>query len=62
MNSKLSNESDGGTAVTQNTSYKKDIAICKRTLEFLEKKQAEYDELYGEDDEEDWDEEGDLDE
>ena len=41
---------------TQNTSYKKDIEICKRTLEFLEKKQAEYDELYGEDDEEDWDE------
>ena len=39
-----------------NTSYKKDIAICKRTLEFLEKKQAEYDELYGEDDEGDLDE------
>lgn len=35
---------------TQNTSYKKDIEICKRTLEFLEKKQAEYDELYGEGD------------
>lgn len=35
---------------TQSTSYKKDIAICKRTLEFLEKKQAEYDEFYGEDD------------
>ena len=31
----------------QNTSYKKDIEICKRTLEFLEKKQAEYDKLYG---------------
>ena len=44
---------------TQNTSYKKDIDICKRTLEFLEKKQAEYDELYGEDDWEDDD--GDLD-
>ena len=44
---------------TQNTSYKKDIAICKRTLEFLEKKQAEYDELYGEDDWED--DEGDWD-
>ena len=41
---------------TQNTSYKKDIEICKRTLEFLEKKQAEYDELYGEDDEGDLDE------
>lgn len=44
---------------TQNTSYKKDIEICKRTLEFIEKKQAEYDELYGEDD---WDDDGDLDE
>ena len=45
---------------TQNTSYKKDIDICKRTLEFLEKKQAEYDELYGEDEDGEWDEEGDL--
>lgn len=38
---------------TQNTSYKNDIDICKRTLEFLEKKQAEYDEMYGDD----WDDE-----
>ena len=57
MNSKLSNESDGVLSVVHNIYFnKKDIDICKRTLEFLEKKQAEYDELYGEDDEEDWDE------
>ena len=57
MNSKLSNESDGVSAVTHNTYFnKKDIEICKRTLEFLEKKQAKYDELYGEDDEADLDE------
>ena len=43
---------------TQNTSYKNDIAICKRTLEFLEKKQAEYVEMYGDDE----DDECDLDE
>ena len=43
---------------TQKTSYKKDIAICKRTLEFLEKKQAEYVEMYGDDE----DDECDLDE
>ena len=59
MNSKLSNESDGVLSVVHNTYFnKKDIDICKRTLEFLEKKQAEYDELYGEDDWED--DEGDL--
>ena len=34
---------------TQNTSYKQDIAICKRTLEFLEKKQAAYVEIHGDD-------------
>lgn len=36
---------------TQNTSYKQDIDICKRTLEFLEKKQAAYIEMYGDDEE-----------
>ena len=47
--------------VAHNTYFnKKDIEICKRTLEFLEKKRAEYDKLYGEDDWED--DEGDLDE
>ena len=59
MNSKLSNDSDRDTTVTHNIYFnKKDIAICKRTLEFLEKKQAEYDELYGEDEDDDgdWDE------
>ena len=54
MNSKLSNDSDRDAAIAHNTYFnKKDIDICKRRLEFLEKKQAEYDELYGEDDWED---------
>ena len=61
MNSKLSNDSDRHAAIAHNIYFnKKDIEICKRTLEFLEKKRAEYDELYGEDDWED--DEGDLDE
>ena len=56
MNSKLSNESDRDAAIAHNTYFnKKDIDICKRTLEFLEKKQAEYDELYGEDEDDDGD-------
>lgn len=38
---------------TQNTSYKQDITICKRMLEFLEKKQAEYVEMYGDDEDDD---------
>lgn len=59
MNSKLSNDSDRDAAIAHNIYFnKKDIEICKRTLEFLEKKQAEYDELYGEDEDDDgdWDE------
>ena len=59
MNSKLSNDFDRGTAVAHNTYFnKKDIDICKRTLEFLEKKQAEYVDMYGDDE----DDECDLDE